>query len=245
MKNFSIILSTVAVILAAVAIISTCKCKTGAETSAVSAEQIAATLKQNPQLIGEAMQAYEQFQREEAEKAAQAMLQAHAAELNSSEGLPFVGPKDAKVTVVEFFDFSCGYCKRLAPAVEKIVADNADVKVIFKPLSFVSKVSGYQAKAGLAVNKQGKFMEFYKQVMSYNSGPMTEEAVDGIAQSVGVDMEKYKKDLASAEVSKSLENVSNLARAIQVNGVPMVFVNVKHVPAMSPEPIQEAINAAK
>ncbi|MBR1825340.1 MAG: DsbA family protein [Alphaproteobacteria bacterium] len=245
MKNFSIILSTVAVILAAVAIVSTNKTKAANEGAAISAEQVSAVLTQNPKIIADAMQAYENLQREEAEKAAQAALQAHATELNSDAGLPFVGPKDAKVTVVEFFDFSCGYCKRLAPSVEKIIADNADVKVIFKPLSFVSKVSGYQAKAGLAVSKQGKFLDFYKKVMDYKGAPMTEETVDGIAQSVGVDMDQYKKDLASADVEKALSSVSSLARDISVNGVPMVFVNVKHVPAMSPEPIQEAINAAK
>lgn len=244
MKNFSIILSTVAVILAAVAIVSTNKLKAG-EGAAISAEQVSAVLTQNPKIIADAMQAYENMQREEAEKAAQAALQAHATELNSDFGLPFVGPKDAKVTVVEFFDFSCGYCKRLAPAVEKIIADNADVKVIFKPLSFVSKISNYQAKAGLAVSKQGKFLDFYKKVMEYKGAPMTEETVDGVAQSVGVDMEQFKKDIASPDVEKALGAVSTLARDIQVNGVPMVFVNVKHVPAMSPEPIQEAINLAK
>lgn len=248
MKNFSIILSTVAIILAAVAIVSTCKCKAPAENSAggVTAEQVAEVLKQNPQIIAEAQEAYERIQREEAQKAAMARLQAHADELNSAEDLPFVGPKDAKVTVVEFFDFSCGYCKRLAPAMEKIVADNPDVKIVFKPVAFVSpKMSPYQAKAGLAAHKQGKFLDFYKKVMTYNSGPMTEEAIDGIAQEIGVNMEQFKKDMDSEDVKKSLDKVSNLTRLLQINGVPMVFVNLKHVSTMTPEPIQEAINLAK
>ncbi|MBQ9270716.1 MAG: DsbA family protein [Alphaproteobacteria bacterium] len=245
MKNFSIILSTVAVILAAVALVSTSKCKTAGNGAAISAEQVSAVLTQNPKIIADAMQAYENLQREEAEKAAQAALQAHATELNSTDGLPFVGPKDAKVTVVEFFDFSCGYCKRLAPSMEKIIADNPDVKVIFKPVSFVSKVSGYQAKAGLAADKQGKFLAYYTKVMNYKSGPMTEETIDSIAQEIGLDMEQYKKDLNSSDVEKALNSVATLTGNIHVNGVPMVFVNVKHVPAMSPEPIQEAINNAK
>ena len=249
MKNFSIILSTVAIILAAVAIVSTCKCKAPvAETAAtggVTAEQIAEVFKQNPKLIVEAQEAYERIQREEAQKEALARLQAHADEVNSEEDLPFVGPKDAKITVVEFFDFSCGFCKRLAPAMEKIIADNPDVKIVFKPVAFVSPMSPYQAKAGLAAHKQGKFLDFYKKVMDYKSGPMTEETVDGIAQATGLDMEQFKKDVASEDVKKALDKVSNLTRAIQVNGVPMVFVNLKHVSTMTPEPIQDAINAAK
>lgn len=245
MKNFSIVLSTIAIILAAVAIVSTCKCKSPVAAGGVTAEQISEVLKQNPQIIAEAQEAYERMQREEAEKAAQARLMAHAAEINSEEGLPFVGPKDAKITVVEFFDFSCGYCKRLSPAIEKIVADNPDVKVVFKPVYFVAKISRYQAQAGVAVSKQGKFLEFYKAVMDYKSGPMTEEIVDSIAQSAGVDMEQYKKDINSEEVKKALESVENLQRIVPINGVPMVFVNLKHVSTLSPEPIQDAINAAK
>ena len=112
---------------------------------------------------------------------------------------------------------------------EKIVADNPDVKVVFKPVAFVSpKMSPYQAKAGLAAHKQGKFLEFYTKVMDYKSGPMTEETVDGIAQAIGLNMEQFKSDLASDETQKALDKVSNLTSAIQVNGVPMVFVNLKH-----------------
>ena len=58
-------------------------------------------------------------------------------------------------------------------------------------------------------------------------------------------MDQYKADLASDAVKSSLDKISSLAQSIQVNGVPTVFVNAKHVQAMSPEPIQEAINAAK
>jgi len=245
MKNFSIILSTVAIILAAVAVYSTCKCKAPADAAGgISQEQLAAALTQNPKLVADAMQAYEQLQREEAQKARDEALLAHAAEINSEADVPFVGPKDAKVTVVEFFDFTCGYCKRLSTSIEKVVADNADVKFVFKPLSFVAPVSKYQAQAGMAAHKQGKFMEYYKEVMAF-SGLMKEADVDAVAEKIGLNMDQYKADLASDAVKSALDKISSLAQSIQVNGVPTVFVNAKHVQAMSPEPIQEAINAAK
>lgn len=247
MKNFSIILSTVAIILAAVAVYSTCKCKAPAETAAagVSQEQLANLLTQNPKIIADAMQAYEQLQREEAQRQREEALLAHADEINSEADAPFVGPKDAKVTVVEFFDFTCGYCKKLSSSMEKVVADNADVKFVFKPLTFVAPISKYQAQAGMAAHKQGKFMEFYKEVMDFSNGLMKEADVDAVAEKIGLNMDKYKADLNSSEVSSALNKISTLAQSIQVNGVPTVFVNTKHVQAMSPEPIQEAINAAK
>lgn len=240
MKNFSIVLSTVAVILAAVALIMSSQKRPVSS----SVEQVSAALQENPQMVIDALQKYQQEQREAQEKAEAAALAKYAGEINSAENTAFVGPENASVTVVEFFDFSCGYCKRLAPSVEKAIADNADVKFVFKPVSFVSSVSPYQAKAGLAANKQGKFLEFYKAVMAAQ-GRMTEADVDAIAESLGLDMAKFKADLNSEEVSKSLADIASLTSKIQVNGVPTLFVNGKQVRAISVEQIQEAITAAK
>lgn len=242
MKNFSIFLSTVAIILAAVAIYSTCKCKSPAATGSINQEELAAVLTQNPKIIGDALNAFQRYQAEEQERALNEMYISHAKELNDEGTLPFVGPKDAKVTVVEFFDFNCGYCKRLSSAIEKIIADNADVKVVFKPLTFLG--STYQAKGSIAAYKQGKFLEYYKEAMDFQ-GRMTEADVDAIATKLGLNIDQFKADLNSDATNDTLSSAADLAQTIQVDGVPMVFVNAKRVPAMSPEPIQEAINAAK
>ena len=244
MKNFSIILSTVAIILAAVAIYSTNKFSKSAAEGAISEEQLAAVLTKNPKIMAEALAAFDTYQREEAERILNEKMAAATPKINDETGLPFVGPKDAKVTVVEFFDFTCGYCKRLSSAMEKIVADNPDVKVVFKPLSFVAQVSSYQAKAGIAAHKQGKFMEFYKEVMDFKSR-MTEADVDDIAAKIGLNIDQYKADMNSSETAAVLSGVASLAQEIEVSGVPTVLVNAKRVQAMSSEPIQEAINAAK
>lgn len=244
MKNFSIFLSTVAVIMAAVAMIKTYK-TTNATVSNDFTTEVAEALKSNPQMIVDAMQKYQEDMRAAEEKAAQEAMAKYADEINSSANAPFVGPEDAKVVVVEFFDFSCGYCKRLAPELEKVVADNKDVKFIFKPLTFVAPgLSAYQAKAAYAAYKQGKFAEFYKEVMGF-AGRMSEASVDEIANKLGLDIAKYKADLASDEVAKNMAAVNELAQNIAIHGVPAVLINGKHVQAMSAAELQEAINAAK
>ena len=167
----------------------------------------------------------------------------YAGEISNEAGAPFIGPKDAKVTVTEFFDFSCGYCKRLSPEIEKLIADNADVKFVFKPLTFVSPTSVYQAKAGFAAHNQGKFLEYYKAVMEGNAN--SEALVDEMAKNAGVDVDKYKADVASEDVSAKLGNVANFAQKIGINGVPAVFINGKQVNGRSAAELQEAINAAK
>ena len=242
MKNFSILLSTVAVILAAVATVKTYK--PAQSVSQDFAGEVAEALKSNPQMIIDAMQKYQDDMRAAEEKAAQEAMAKYMDEINNSANAPFIGPDNAKVVVVEFFDFSCGYCKRLAPELEKVMAANADVKFIFKPLTFVSPISDYQAKAGYAAHKQGKFAEFYKEVMAFG-GRMNEAAVDEVANKIGLDIAQYKADLASDEVAANMKAVNELAQNISINGVPAVLINGKHVQAMSAAELQNAIDAAK
>ncbi len=242
MKNFSILLSTVAIILAAVATVKTYK--PAQSVSQDFAGEVAEALKSNPQMIIDAMQKYQDDMRAAEEKAAQEAMAKYMDEINNSANAPFIGPDNAKIVVVEFFDFSCGYCKRLAPELEKIVAANADVKFIFKPLTFVSPISDYQAKAGYAAHKQGKFAEFYKEVMAFG-GRMNEAAVDEVANKIGLDIAQYKADLASDEVAANMKAVNELAQNISINGVPAVLINGKHVQAMSAAELQNAIDAAK
>ncbi|MEE6208013.1 MAG: thioredoxin domain-containing protein [Alphaproteobacteria bacterium] len=233
MKGFSILLSTVAIILASVSLVMSTKTN-GASGS------IETALQENPKMVVDAFKAYEDQQRIAREQAAAESLKKMAEDKNNI----FVGPENASITVVEFFDFSCGYCKRLAPAVEKVIAANPDVKFVFKPVSFVSPVSPYQAKAGVAASKQGKFVEFYKGLMEFQ-GRMTEASVDEVATSIGLDMDKYKADLNSGETASFLAEVSSLSQKIGVSGVPALFVNGKQAAAYSEEEIQNVINAAR
>lgn len=240
MKNFSIILSVIAIILAAAAIMDVKDIKN--QKGGVDAEQVAQILNENPKMVVDAFSSYQEQQRLAAEKAAREAMEKFLPELNSTENALSVGPADAKVTVVEFFDFNCGYCKRLAPELEKVVAANSDVKFIFKPMTFLGSV--YQAKGAYAAAEQGKFMEYYKAVMAAN-GRMSEADVDAVAEKIGLDMEKFKADMAAEEITKKLRNIATLADNIQVHGVPAVFINGKQVQAMSAEELQNKINDVK
>ena len=250
MKNFSIILSTIAVILAAVALFSVCKCNGRAPIVApsikggISQEQLASMLSENPKIIADALKAYEQYQREAEEKAAAELLAQNADKLNSEANVPFVGPKDAKVTVVEFFDFSCGYCKMLAPEIEKLVANNPDIKFVFKPVTFLGPNSVYMAKAAMAAKNQGKFLEMYKALMG-DEGRPNEAQTDEYAKKIGLDMDKYKADLNSEEVANALKDVTEFSQKIRVNGVPSLFINAKQTHGRSVDELQNSINAAK
>lgn len=245
MKNLSIILSTVAIVMAAASLTVSLKtpCKSTKGSVAFTQNDLSNMLNKNPKIIVDAMQAYQIQQQEEAEKAANEALAKYADEINNAENAPFVGKEDAKVVMVEFFDFSCGYCKRLAPALEKSIEKNADVKFIFKPLTFLGNMSVYKAKAAMAAHKQGKFIEFYTKAMSGDQ--RDEAAVDAMAKEIGLNIATYKKDMESEEVQKALNEFSDLAQNIGVNGVPTLLVNGKKVHAYDEKAIQNVLDEAK
>lgn len=246
MKNLSIIISSVAIIMAAASLMVSLKtpCSKGFKGNTVFTQNdLSKMLNDNPEMIVNAMQAYQIKQQEEAERAANEALAQYAEQINSTENSPFVGKEDAKIVMVEFFDFSCGYCKRLAPSLEKTIENNADVKFIFKPLTFLGNLSVYKAKAAMAANKQGKFIEFYKKAMTGDQ--KDEAAVDAMAKEIGLDVAAYKKDMESEEVQKALNEISDLAQNIRVNGVPTLILNGKKVHAYDAEALQKVLDEAK
>lgn len=236
-KTSSFFISLAALVLSIAAIVMCVVC-----CNKNKANNVEEALMNNPEIVIKAMQKYEQNMREQASAEAEKLVAANIDELNNNANTPFVGPKDAKVTVVEFFDYSCGYCHRLFPELKKVMDANPDVKFVFKPLAFVSAVSKDAAKATLAANKQGKFIELHNALFDVK-GMLTNEKIKSVAEEQGLDMVKFDSDLNSDEVAQELNAISQLSNKIQVNGVPVLFINGKMVQTLSGNDIQNAINS--
>ena len=205
---------------------------------------VAETLNNNPEIIINAMQNYEQKMRDNALAQAQKLIDDNIDAINNNPDSPVVGNKEGTVTIVEFFDFSCGYCHRLYPTLKNIIAKNPNVKVVLKELSFVSPTSAYAAKAALAANNQGKYAEVLDALMTSN-GALTEAKIDELAVKAGVDLEQMKADMNSAKIDQIMKDTSELAAKIQVNGVPALVINGKMVQTLDEGVIQSEIDAAK
>lgn len=200
-------------------------------------------LADKPELVIEAMQAYETQQRENALKQVEENLKKYADELNNRADDGIIGNPDGKMVLVEFFDFSCGYCHRIYPALKEIIANNPDVKVVAKPMAFLSPASKYAAEAALAAKEQGKFDVVYAAIFAING--LTEAKIDEAVAATGVDMTKLKEDMKSDKVKDTMSAASELASKIQVSGVPTLVFNNKILQTLDPAVIQEAIDAAK
>ncbi len=240
-KNGSLYISLVALLVSISAVVISLNGGKETQTNSMSVEE---TLKNNPKLVVEAMQNYERIAREEALASAQKMLEDNIDAINNDPNTPVIGNPDGEIVLVEFFDFSCGYCHRLYPALKNIIAKNPNVKVLAKSLAFVSPVSGYAAKASLAAAEQGKYAEMYTALFEAK-GPMTEESVDAAAASIGLDMTKYKADINSDKVNSIMASFSDLAGKIQVNGVPTMILNGKLLQTIDENEIQRRINEIK
>ena len=238
-KLNSLYVSLLALVLAGVAL--GMSIHNGTQKQAGSVEE---TLNNNPEIIVNAMQNYEQRLREQAAAEAQKMIEANLPALNNDPKTPFIGAADADVVLVEFFDFSCHYCHKVYPAIKQIAEANPDIKIVFKPLTFVAPISQYAAKAALAANEQGKFFEAYNAIFSFEGRP-DEAKIDELVASTGVDMEKLKADMNSAKVNDALNGINDLAGKIQVSGVPALFLNGKQLQTIDGAEIQKQIDAAK
>lgn len=238
-KVNSIYVSVVALIVAIVALAMCIVC-----CNKNKPVDVAETLNNNPEIIVNAMQNYESKMRENALVASQKLIDDNIEAIANNPESPVVGNKNGTVTVVEFFDFSCGYCHRLHSSMKNIIAKNPEVKVVLKELAFVAPVSSYAAKAALAANMQGKYEELWGSLMTVN-GRLTEAKVDELAVAAGVNLEQMKTDMNSEKVEKMMRDNSELAGKIQVNGVPALVIDGKMVQTLDENVIQAAIDEAK
>lgn len=245
----SIFLSVVALIVSAAALfVAFCPCfkKTikpmvSAPVSTAAIEEI---LNNKPEIVVNALQKYEENMRAQAVAQAKEKLKNSTEALNNDPSSPFIGPKDAKLVLVEFYDYACHFCHKLYPELIKVVANNPDVKFVFKPLAFVSPYSEYAGKAAFAAAKQGKFSELHTAMFTYDNA-LNEEVINDLAEKAGLDMEQFKKDIQSEEAAAAMNANAGLAGQLQINGVPTMVFDGDFVQTLSADEIQGKIDAAR
>lgn len=142
---------------------------------------------------------------------------------------PAFGPENAKVTVVEFFDYNCGYCKQVVNDLSRTMEENKDVRFVFKELPILSETSEAAARYALAAHKQGRYLDFHSALMNHRGG-ISEELLKKTAETLKLDVKKLEKDADSQDIRDALMGNMALARSLGVRGTPFFLFNKEKVP---------------
>ncbi len=158
---------------------------------------------------------------------------------------PFEGPKDSKYVIVEFSDFQCPYCSRIAPIISGIKKTHKDVKVVFKnfPLSF-HKMAKKAAYATYCANAQGKFWKLHDKIFA-NQKDLNDINLEKWVAELKIDMNKYKACVNSQETKKAVENSIKEGIKLGVKGTPSIFLNGTQINVTTPDLMNEAIQTEK
>ena len=127
------------------------------------------------------------------------------------------------VTVVEFFDYRCGYCKQFYTALNEVIDEDDNVRVVFKELPVLGPSSVLAARAAIAASRQNLYNDFHKRMMESN-GSFDESQLFDIAEDVGLDVVRLKKDMELRGVQGILDDTKVLADKLSISGTPAIIV---------------------
>ncbi|MEL6258969.1 MAG: DsbA family protein [Pseudomonadota bacterium] len=209
-----------AVPFAAVAILSLSACAQEPSTTAggLNEDDIEAIVEkvilERPELIEEALIALADKRRQEQQALSAVALRDDTGKLRRDARDFSIGPEDAPVTVVEFFDYRCGFCKSALDWANGLPAQyDGQVRVVFKELPILSANSQRAAAAALASIEQGAYLEMHRRLMRSKS-PLADADIFEIADDIGLDLDKLKADMDSEEVLQHLEENRELAQRV-------------------------------
>lgn len=177
----------------------------------------------NPEVLLEASQALQQKQQQNMQQQAQSAIQENAEILFQNNKLTTVGNPKGNVTVVEFFDYQCIHCKKMAPIMESLVKKDSDLRVVYKEFPIFGKSSEMASRVALAAGMQGKYAQMHNALLDTEKR-LDEKVVMDLAKSVGLDLKTLKKDMDSKKVTEILDANRQLAEKLHLMGTPAFIV---------------------
>ncbi len=142
----------------------------------------------------------------------------------ASQGV--IGNPNGKISIVEFFDYNCGYCKRALGDLARLMKENPDLRVVLRDLPILSPASAQAALVANAFLRQfqgEKFWEFHQKLLSLRGQIGKPEAL-AVAKELGADMDKLEKDAADAAITQGIQESEKIAKALQINGTPSYVI---------------------
>ncbi len=202
-------------------------------------------LRAQPEIVIEAIREFQTRQEAQERELRRQAIAELGSDLHADPDSPSYGNEQGDVVIVEFFDYRCGFCRRMTEPLFEVVDADAHVRWVFKEFPVLGAESELAARAALAARKQGKYVEFHRVLMT---GPSTfnEAILTQLARSVGMDPLQLRKDMEDPAIDEALRRNLRLAELIGIRGTPAFVINDQfYGGAMSAENLVQAIQLAR
>lgn len=186
-------------------------------------------LLERPEIVEQALKALRAKRERNKQAVLRTVIGKNRAALVAHPMSPVSGNPKGDVTLVEFFDYRCGYCKRSLKPVLALLKSDPGLRIVWKELPVLGPVSRIAARASMAAERQGRYLDFHKAVMGAG-GKLTEGSVMGIAKRIGLDVERLRRDMADPAIDAYLDETRGLAGKLGINGTPAFVIGDTLVP---------------
>ncbi len=177
----------------------------------------------HPEVMVESLQAFQAQEKVAEEEQQREALKTQRAALTQDPDSPVIGNPDGDVVMVEFFDYRCGYCKKVVNDLRQVVESDGNIRLIMKEFPILGPDSRLAARAALASVQQGRYEEFHFTLMAAPGG-LNEAMVMALAEEVGLDVERLQADMDSEEIDALLQKNFDLAQALGIRGTPAFVI---------------------
>lgn len=150
-------------------------------------------------------------------------------ELLHDASAPVGGNPNGDVTLVEFFDYRCPYCKEVEPSLEALIRQDPKLRIVYKEFPVLGPASVFATRMALAARKQGKYAAFHTAMMA-TKGEIDEAVVLKVAKSVGVDVDKAKAEMTAPDIDALIKRNYALADALDIEGTPAFIIGDTLIP---------------
>lgn len=202
-------------------------------------------LKADPSILRDAITALQQQDTEAQNAAAKTAIGRAGPALTGNPGDPVAGNPQGDVTLVEFYDLRCPYCRHMLPAIATLLAKDSKLRLVYKDIPVLGEASVLGARAVLAAQRQGGYLKLQQALMS-GSGQITEASIEQAATRLGLDWPRLRRDMDAPEIKQRIEANLTLARSLGIDGTPSFVVGSRMLPGAVPlEALQSAVAAAR
>jgi len=186
-------------------------------------------MSQHPGVLLDALHRAEDRVRADDEAQAHRAMSERRRDILEDPTSPVGGNPQGNVTIVEFFDYRCPYCKQMEPALEALLREDGNIRIVYKEFPILGKDSVYASHMALAAKKQGKYDAFHAAMMA-TKGHIDEGVVEQVAKSVDLDLGRAQSDMGAAEIDDIISRNEDLARALNIQGTPAFLIGEELIP---------------